>query len=111
MRDFARARKIRGEGIVIEEEFPHLREELLHVGHFVGDILRRTNAIFVSADGLRPEAEGALRRAAAAGVKAHVRMQQVTDEIFLDLQIALVDVRHPGERIHVRGSSRARDCV
>ena len=95
-RDFAGARQVRGEGVVIEEKFLHLRKELLHVGHFVGDILRRTHAIFVSADGLRPEAEGALRRATAAGVKAHVRMQQVTDEIFFDLQIALVDVRHPG---------------
>ena len=76
--DFTGARQVRGERVVVEEKFLHLREEFLHVGHFVGDILRRTNAVFVSANGLRPEAEGALRRAAAAGVHADVRMQQVT---------------------------------
>ena len=70
----------------------------------------RTHAIFVSADRLRPEAEGALRRATAAGVQADIRMQQVTDEIFLDLQVALVNVGHPRKRIHVRESSRARGC-
>jgi hypothetical protein len=45
-------------------------KELLHVGHFVGDILRRADAVFVAADGLGPEAEGALGRATAPGVKA-----------------------------------------
>ena len=99
--DFAGARQIRGEGIVIEEKFLHLREEFLHVGHFVGDILRRADAVFVSADGLRPEAEGALRRAAAPRVHADVRMQQVADEILFDLEVALVNVRHPRERVHV----------
>ena len=78
-----------------------MREEFLHVGHFVGDVLRAADAVLVSADGLRPEAEGALRRATAAGVHADVRMEQVTDEIVLDLQIALIDVRHPREHVHV----------
>ena len=100
--DFAGARQIRGEGVVVEEKFAHLRENFLHVGHFVGDVLRRADAIFVSADGLRPEAEGALRRAAAAGIHRNVRMQQVADEIFFDLQIAFIDVRHPRQRVHVR---------
>ena len=100
--NFARARQVRGEGVVIEEKFAHLRENFLHVGHFVGDILRRADAVFVSADGLRPEAEGALGRAAAAGIHRNVGMQQVADEIFFDLQIAFIDIRHPRQRVHVR---------
>jgi len=35
-----RARQIGGEGIVIEEKFAHLREELLGVGHFASDVFR-----------------------------------------------------------------------
>ena len=99
--DLAGARQVGGEGVVVEEELAHLREELLHVGHFVGDVLRGADAVFVPADGLRPEAEGALGRAAAAGVEAHVGMEQVADEILLDLQVALIDVGHPGQRVHV----------
>jgi len=57
------------------------------VGHLVGDVLRGTDAILVSADGLRPEAKGALRRATAAGVEAHVGMQQVADEIVFDPEV------------------------
>ena len=76
-------------------------EELLHVGHFVGDVLRGADAVFVAADGLRPEAEGALGGAPAARVQAHIGMEQVADEILLDLQVALIDIGHPGQRIHV----------
>ena len=99
--DFAGARQVRGEGVVIKEKFAHLRENFLHVGHFVGDILRRADAVFVSADGLRPEAEAALRRAAAAGVHRNVRMQQIADEILFNLQIAPIHIRHPRQRVHV----------
>ena len=101
LRDFACAREVRGEGVVIEEKFPDLREYLLHVGHLVGDVLRTADAILVSADGLRPKAERALRRAAASRVHAHVGMQQVADEVVLDLEVALVHVGDPRERVHV----------
>ena len=55
----------------------------------------------MSADGLRPKAEGALRGATAAGVKTDVRMQQVTDEIFFDLKVAFIDVGNPRQHVHV----------
>ena len=99
--DLAGARQVGGEGVVVEEELPHLREDLLHVGHLVGHVLRRADAVAVAADGLGPEAEGALGRAAASGVDADVGMQQVADEILLDLEVALVHVRHPGQHVHV----------
>ena len=82
LRDLTGAREVRGEGVVIEEKLAHLREEFLHVGHFVGDVLRAADAVFVSADGLRPEAEGALRRTTASRGHADVGVQEVADEIF-----------------------------
>ena len=100
--DFAGAREIGREGVVIEEKFLHLREQFFGVGHFGGDVFGRANAVFVPADGLGPEAESALRRAAAPGVKTQIRMQQIADEILLDLQIALVGIHHPRQHIHVR---------
>ena len=101
LRDFAGAREVRGEGVVIEEELAHLREELLHVSHLVGDVLRAADAILVPADGLRPEAEGALGRAAAARIHRDVGMLEVADEILFDLEVALVNVGDPRERVHV----------
>ena len=85
----------------VSDKLSHLRKELFHVGHFVRDILRRANAIFVSADSLRPEAKRALCGAATAGVEAYVRMKQIADEIFFNLQVAPVHIRHPRQRIHI----------
>src|SRR5438105_14138928 len=50
---------------------------------------------------LRPQAEGAARFATASRVEGDVGMQQIAAEIILDGEIALVDRRHPGKRIHV----------
>src|SRR5262249_52412093 len=66
-RNFTSAGKICGEGIVVEKEFLHLRKELLHVSHFVSDVLSGANTILVSADRLRPEAKSALGRTTTAG--------------------------------------------
>jgi hypothetical protein len=95
--DFARARQVGGEGVVVEEKLAHLGEKFFGVGHFRGHVFRRAHAVFVAADGLGPEAEGALRRAAAAGVEAQIGMEQVADEILFDLQVAFVGVHHPGQ--------------
>src|SRR6185436_15447780 len=54
--NFAGAREVGSEGIIVEEKLFHMREELLHVSHFVSDVLGGTNAIFVSANSLWPEA-------------------------------------------------------
>src|SRR5439155_5348021 len=64
-------------------------------------VLGRSNAVFVATDRLWPKTESALSGAAAAGVKADVRVEQVADEISFDLQIALIYIRHPRQRIHV----------
>ncbi len=53
------------------------------------------------AHGLRPQAEGAARTAAAAGVDRHIGVLQVADEVVVDLQVALVDRRHEGQLVHV----------
>src|SRR5258708_34001787 len=52
--NLTRAREVGGESVVIKEELVHLREELLHVGHFIGDVFRKANAIFMAANSLRP---------------------------------------------------------
>ena len=61
----------------------------------------RARAVAMPAHGLRPEAEGALRAAAPTGVERDVGMQQVPDEVVLDLEVALVDVHHERQPIHL----------
>ena len=101
LRDRLGARQVVGEGVVVEEEFPHLREIALRQRDLLGDVPRRAHAVAMSADGLRPQAEGAARFAAAAGVQRHVGVQQVADEVVLDPQVALVDLGHERQLVHV----------
>ena len=100
-RDRLRARRVVGEGVVVEEELLHLREEPASVRDLVDHVLDRARAVAVAAARLRPEAEGALRAAAATGVERDVGMQQVPDEVVLDLEVALVDVDHERQPIHL----------
>ena len=58
-------------------------------------------AVAVAADRLWPQAEGAMRFAAAAGIDRDVGVFQIADEIVLDCEVALVDRRDEGQRIHV----------
>ena len=51
--------------------------------------------------GLRPQAEGAQRRAAARGVEGDERVQQERNVVARDVQIALVDLGHPGQRVQI----------
>ena len=53
------------EGIVVEEELLHFRKVLLGPLHLRGHVVARPLAPCVPAQRLRPQAEGALRRAAA----------------------------------------------
>ena len=100
--DFDGARTIDSEGVVIEHPFAHfVAEELLAQLHFANHRGGRLGAVGMTADGLRPEAEGAFRRAAAAGVEGHVRVLQVADEIFFDIEIAMVDGEDAGHGIPV----------
>ena len=63
------ARQVVGEGIVVEEELLHLREGLLRPGDLLDDMADAARAIAMPAHGLRPQAEGAARFAAAPGVE------------------------------------------
>ena len=60
------------EGVVVEEELLYVGEELLGLAHLGGHVVGGALAPGVAAEGLRPEAEGALRRAAAGGVERDV---------------------------------------
>ena len=55
----------------------------------------------MTADRLRPQAEAAVRLAATAGVERNVGVLEIADEVFFDLEIALVDRRHERQRVHV----------
>ena len=100
-RDRLGARQVVGEGVVVEEEFLHLRHRLFRPGDLLRDVFHAARAVFVAADGLRPQAEGAARFAAAPGIEGDVRVLEIADEIILDLQVALVDRRDEGQPVHV----------
>ncbi len=50
---------------------------------------------------LRPQAERAHRRTAARGVEGNVRVQQERNVIPAEVQIALVDLRNPGQLVEI----------
>src|SRR5262249_22244097 len=100
-RDLFGARPVVGEGVVVEEVLAHLRETALGAGDLGRHVARAARAIAVAADGLRPQTKSALRPAAAARVQRNVRMQQVTDEVVLDDEIALVDIGDKRQLVHV----------
>ena len=68
------ARQIVGQRIVVEEELLHLREGGLRPAQFLDDVADASDAIAMTADRLRPQAEGAARFAAAPGVEGDVRV-------------------------------------
>ncbi len=108
--DLLHARTEVGEGIVVEEDFLDLRQVVADPLNLVEHVLHAAHAVAMPADGLGPQAEGALGAATPAGVQRHVRMFEVADEVVLDLQVALVHRRHPRQLIHV-GQQRPRGVV
>ena len=66
------ARQVVGQRVVVEEELLHLRERLPGPLQLVDDVADAAHAVAVTADGLRPQAEGAARFAAAPGVERDV---------------------------------------
>ncbi len=60
------------EGVIVEEELLYLGEVLFGPLHLGGDVVGRALAPGVAGEGLGPEAEGALRRAATCGVERDV---------------------------------------
>src|SRR5262249_60034674 len=90
-----------GERVVVEEEFLDVREGGARPGQLLDHMPDAAYAVAVPADGLRPQAEGATRFAAAAGVERDVGMLQVAAEVVLDDEVALVDRRDERQLIHV----------
>ena len=95
------ARFLDVEGVVIEEELFDMGEVFFRPLHLGSHIIGRPLAPGVAAERLRPEAEGALRRAAAGGVERDVGMQQERHVVACDVHVALVDLGGPGHRVEV----------
>ena len=64
-------------------------------------MLDAAHPVPMATDRLRPQAEGAARLAAAAGVERDVRVLQIADEIILDPEVALIDLGDEGQLVHV----------
>ena len=62
----------------------------------------------MSAERLRPQAERALRRAAARGVQRHERIEQERHVVAAGIDVALVDVHHVRQSVEIlnRGTVR-----
>lgn len=89
------------EGVVVEEELFDVGEVLLGPGHLGGDVIGRSLAPGVAGEGLGPEAEGALRGAAAGGVEGDVGVEEEGDVVAGDVHVALVDLGGPGHGVEV----------
>ncbi len=92
------------EGVVVEKVFLHVGEELLGLGHLGSDVVCAALAPCVAGEGLRPEAEGALGRAAAGGIQRDVRVQKEGNTVFGDVEIAVVDLGGPGHLVELFGA-------
>src|SRR6185437_10491725 len=89
------------EGVIVEEEFLDVREVLLGPLKLGSDVVGGALAPGVTGEGLRPEAEGALRGAAAGGVERDVGVQKERDVVLRDVHVALVDLGGPGHRVEI----------
>src|ERR1035441_1298988 len=93
------------EGFAAEEEFLDVGEELLGVGHLRGNVVGGALAPGVAAQRLRPQAEGALRRAAARGIERHKRVQQERHVVLGDVEVASVNLSGPGHLVELFGGN------
>ena len=83
---------------------------LLRPGDLLDHMADAARAVAMAADGLRPQAEGAARFAAAAGIERDVGVLQIADEVILDPQVALVDRRDERQLVHVLEDRRGPCC-
>src|SRR5262249_30297557 len=90
-----------GEGVIIEEDLPQVREECLGPPDFGDDTRYTARAPGMATDGLRPEAESAQRRAATRGVERHERMQQEGHIIPGNIEVTLVDLGSERQGIEI----------
>ena len=110
-RDLHGAPGVGGEGVVVEEQLLHLGEAPLQLRALLEDVPDAARAVAVAGRHLRPEAEGAARRAAAAGVERHVRVLAVRAVVLLVVEVARVDVGGERQRVELLGGERRRLVV
>ena len=91
------------EGVVVEEELLDVGEELLGLLHLGGDVVGGALAPGVAGEGLGPEAEGALRGAAAGGVEGDVGVKEEGHVVLGDVEVAVVDLGGPGHLVELLG--------
>jgi hypothetical protein len=91
------------EGVVVEEELLDVGEEFLAC--FISAATSSVTALApgVAGERLRPEAEGALRGAAARGVERDEGVQQEGDVVLGDVEVAVVDLGGPGHLVELLG--------
>ena len=111
LRDLTRARRVGGEGVVVEEELLHLGEAALQLRDFVQHVAHAAHPVGVAGGHLRPEAEGAARRTAAPRVERHVGVLAVGAVVLEVVEVALVYLGDEGERVELLGGERRRLLV
>ncbi len=89
------------EGVVVEEDFLQAREVLERIAALVDDVVGRTQTPAMAGVRLRPKAERALGRASTARVERKIRIQKERNVVAPEIQIPLIDLRHPGKRIQI----------
>src|SRR5271157_4130395 len=100
-RDLGGARRVVGEGVVVEEYLFDFRECVQGPAHLFHDVSDAPGPVAVAADRLRPETERAARFAASPGVKGQIGVLQIADEVLSDVEVSFVDRRHEGQPVHV----------
>ena len=102
--------RIEGEGVVVEEDLlqPFRLERVERPLDFVTHVFDRTLSPAVVVEGLRPQAEGAERRASARRIERDERVEQKRHVVTRDVHVAFVDRRHPREFIQLL-NQRLRD--
>src|SRR6185369_11169541 len=106
--EFDGARLLNVKGVVVEEELFHVGEEFLCLLHLGGNVVAGAFAPWVSAECLRPEAEGALGGASAGAIQGDERMKQERYVVATDIEIARVDFSDVRQRIEVADGLRIR---
>ena len=87
---------------------PHVIDDVVHYRLQVALLQGADLAPAVAGVGLRPEAEGTHGGAAARGVKGDEGVQQERNVIAPDIEIALVDLGDPRQRIQIIDGRRLR---
>ena len=106
LRDRDGALRVGRERVVVEEELLHVGEVPLEALALLEHVLDAARAVAVAGRHLRPQAERAARRAAAARVERHVRVLAVGAVVLLVVEVARVDVGRERQGVQLLGGER-----